>query len=369
MARKVNMIRPERRELTFAGRGLPYEGFARGWYQAAWSDEVATGDVHPLRYFGHDLVMYRGQSGRVVVLDAYCGHYGAHLGHGGTVEGEDIRCPYHGWKWDEGGNNVEVPYGEGRCSRRAIRSWQTAESSGIVYLWYCPDGTPPDWDPPTLPEVGDPGYFAMYPGGAYEEAVSFPGQYVVENMADLAHLKFVHRFEEIPDLIECAGDGHRFLTVFEASVPGANQHVRMRLTQEAFGVGMIRTETGGVVDSVGLTAMTPVDGTQMIMRFSRWIACSTPEEAGSQPTGRGLRYIQNNIDEALGPDSDRPIWENMRYPFDPGPVYTRDEAKSLRVVRKWTEQFYGCQGHPDASPGPGPADADVPGQPDSVPGR
>jgi hypothetical protein len=30
----------------------------------------------------------------------------------------------------------------------------------------------------------------------------------------------------------------------------------------------------------------------------------------------------------------------MRYPSDPGPVYTREEAKSLRLVRKWTEQFY-----------------------------
>jgi len=34
------------------------------------------------------------------------------------------------------------------------------------------------------------------------------------------------------------------------------------------------------------------------------------------------------------------IWENMRYPANPGPIYTQDEARSLRLVRKWTQQFY-----------------------------
>jgi 3-ketosteroid 9alpha-monooxygenase subunit A len=331
---------PARKGLTFADRGLPFSGVPRGWYQAAWSAELAVGDVRPLRCFDRELVIYRSTGGQAHVLDAFCGHYGAHLGHGGTVEGSSIRCPYHGWLWNGEGRNVEVPYGDGRCANRVLRTWPVVEASGIIFIWYSPDRSSPNWDPPSLPVPEDRGYFALYPGGTHEELVCFPAQYVVENMADLAHLKFVHRFEEIPELLHCAPDGHRFKTVFQGQVPGRGGYVHMVLTQEAYGLGLILTETADALETVGLTAMTPVDQTSMVMRFSRWVKCDDPTLEGQQPTGRALRYIQNNVGEALKPDGDRRIWENMRYPSNPGPIYTRDEARSLRLVRKWTEQFY-----------------------------
>ena len=70
-----------------------------GWFALARSDEVGPGAVLPVRYFGRDLVVFRTESGRPAVLDAYCAHMGAHLGIGsgspgsrepgpGTVVGE-----------------------------------------------------------------------------------------------------------------------------------------------------------------------------------------------------------------------------------------------------------------------------------------
>ena len=47
------------------------------------------------------------------VVDAYCPHLGAHLGVGGQVEGDCMRCPFHGWEFDgDSGACVEIPYGE-----------------------------------------------------------------------------------------------------------------------------------------------------------------------------------------------------------------------------------------------------------------
>ena len=47
------------------------------------------------------------------MVDAYCAHLGAHLGVGGKVEGECIRCPFHGWRYDgESGKCTEIPYGD-----------------------------------------------------------------------------------------------------------------------------------------------------------------------------------------------------------------------------------------------------------------
>lgn len=71
--------------------GFPYPGFPEGWFQVGWDDDLADGEVRPLRYFGRDLVMYRSRTDRsIAVLDAHCPHMGAHLGHGGWVENDCV---------------------------------------------------------------------------------------------------------------------------------------------------------------------------------------------------------------------------------------------------------------------------------------
>ena len=84
-------------------------GIPNGWYLMAYSDEVAAGQVLPLHYFERDFVAFRGESGSVAVFDAFCPHLGAHLGHGGRVVGDSLRCPFHGWRWDLDGVLVELP--------------------------------------------------------------------------------------------------------------------------------------------------------------------------------------------------------------------------------------------------------------------
>ena len=71
-----------------------------GWFAVAWSRELHAGDVRPIHYFGEDLVLFRTRSGQARVLDAFCPHLGAHLGYGGRVMGETVRCPFHGWQFD-----------------------------------------------------------------------------------------------------------------------------------------------------------------------------------------------------------------------------------------------------------------------------
>ena len=44
-------------------------------------------------------MLYRGESGKVVALDDRCCHRAAPLSMG-RIEGDDIRCMYHGMKFD-----------------------------------------------------------------------------------------------------------------------------------------------------------------------------------------------------------------------------------------------------------------------------
>ena len=94
-----------------------------GWYQVAWSHEIAVGDVHRMTYFSRDMVAWRSASGKISVFDAYCEHLGAHLGYGGRVEGENLVCPFHGWQWNEQGRNVCIPYEKRPNRGRRIRSY------------------------------------------------------------------------------------------------------------------------------------------------------------------------------------------------------------------------------------------------------
>lgn len=66
-----------------------------------------------VRNQGMNLAVFRGESGRSYILDAYCPHLGANLGVGGTVDGDCIACPFHGWTFNgDDGKCVKIAYAE-----------------------------------------------------------------------------------------------------------------------------------------------------------------------------------------------------------------------------------------------------------------
>src|SRR5262245_16268002 len=87
----------------------PMPWVPNGWYGVLRSRELERGAARPLSVLGRELVAFRDAAGRVRVLDAYCPHYGAHLGHGGRVHGDTITCPFHGWRFDGDGACVHAP--------------------------------------------------------------------------------------------------------------------------------------------------------------------------------------------------------------------------------------------------------------------
>ena len=86
---------------TTAEYGLGDFAFPRGWMMVARASDM-VGAPTPIRMLGRDLVIYRGETGRIVLLDAYCPHMQAHLAAEQSsaaaahrIEGDSIRCPYH----------------------------------------------------------------------------------------------------------------------------------------------------------------------------------------------------------------------------------------------------------------------------------
>src|SRR4051794_38343518 len=97
------------RLLTKTARGTEMGDLLRRfWQPVALSSEVKSGKAKGIRVFCEDLTLYRGNSGKSYLVDARSAHRSSRL-HTGWVEGEDVRCVYHGWKYDGTGQCVEIP--------------------------------------------------------------------------------------------------------------------------------------------------------------------------------------------------------------------------------------------------------------------
>ena len=80
----------------------------RFWHPVALSKELVPGKAMPLKVLGEELTLFRGESGKAHMVGGRCAHRRTLL-HTGWVQGEKIRCIYHGWQYDATGQCVHRP--------------------------------------------------------------------------------------------------------------------------------------------------------------------------------------------------------------------------------------------------------------------
>ena len=135
------MLKPQDNDLLCRVEGeAPMGGVMREvWLPACMSEEVAEPDGTPVRsrLLGQDLVVFRDSKGRLGVLDEHCPHRGASLAFGRNEEC-GLRCLYHGWKFDVGGEVMDMASEpEGSLLRRNLkaRAYPVREAGGFVWVW------------------------------------------------------------------------------------------------------------------------------------------------------------------------------------------------------------------------------------------
>ncbi|HEY8474848.1 MAG TPA: aromatic ring-hydroxylating dioxygenase subunit alpha [Natronosporangium sp.] len=183
------MLAAERnRTLTEFGPGTPMgELMRRYWLPVAISGQLPPRDLRRVRILGEDLVLYRLANGSIHLLEDRCPHRGAALSEG-IVEPEGLRCPYHGWLFDGGGQCLEQPgepEGSTFAHRIRVRSFPVQELGGLVFGYLGPDPAPclPRYDLFCWDDaIRDIGYTTV------------PCNFVqiMENAVDLDHVAWLH---------------------------------------------------------------------------------------------------------------------------------------------------------------------------------
>src|SRR6185295_9768449 len=118
-------------------QGIPtvrdFPRYPASWYLVCKSRELKRGALKR-SIFGREIVLFRGESGKVIAMDNRCAHLGADLSQG-PLSGDTIACPFHGWRYDASGRCVEIPAGSAipPFARQAV--YPIEERHGLVFIF------------------------------------------------------------------------------------------------------------------------------------------------------------------------------------------------------------------------------------------
>jgi len=328
---------------TTSDYGLGPHAFPRGWFMIGAAEE-ATRTPAAIRYFGKDLVLYRGESGTVYVVDAYCPHMGAHLAKNSTsyivrdaehVEGESIRCPFHGWRYGPDGACNHIPYSDFVPKAAKLGTYKVVERAGILWMWHDEEGLEPDYDLPQFGgHYGEPGWV--------EWKIDFMGDLnvhgveIVDNMADYGHFVPIHGAKDFQYFAnefqnhvvhQYYSAGHRTLT--------ASAEDQLVLDTWYEGPGFLQSEMAGAFDSFIMIANTPIeDG-----RSRAWHGLMVKVHDGSREITDEDRANAAMYQEGsrLAFAQDVEIWANKRACLNPMAV---PADGPYGKVRSWYRQFF-----------------------------
>lgn len=264
---------------TWAGR------YWRKYWQPVYvTDRLKPGRAVPIRILGEDFTLYRGETGVPYVVDFRCAHRGTQLSVG-WVEGECIRCLYHGWKYDGFGQCVDQPAEDaGFAEKVRIRSYPTREYLGLIFA-YLGEGSAPTF--PTYPQLEDQGVLNV---GSYVRKCNCFS--TLENGVDNVHVAFTHAKSNFTkhglnwDIPKIAAEETEYGVAMYATRRDGKARVNHYIMPNLLYIKGSPEQDGGWRDSFGWRV--PIDDS-MHVSFNLSLVHLTGEAATRQRQARGER--------------------------------------------------------------------------------
>jgi 5,5'-dehydrodivanillate O-demethylase len=172
-------------DLEAVGPGTPAGRYLRKFWQPVLrAKDLRPRQAKPIEILGEKFTLYRGEGGTVHLVAFRCPHRGAQLSLG-WLEGDDLRCRYHGWKFDCTGQCLDQPDVEvSSASRVKMPSYPVREYLGLVFA-YIGDGDPPPFV--RYPDFDQPGVIIT------DATEIIPCNFWNRLDNDIGHIPWVHR--------------------------------------------------------------------------------------------------------------------------------------------------------------------------------
>ncbi len=332
--------------MSVAAKVLHLPPFPSSWYAVGLTAELRIGEIKPLQFCGQEVVLYRTQSGEAVLCEANCAHMGAHFAYGGTVEGETIKCPFHGFCFDKSGQCVATGYGTKAPPQAKIKTWPTQEKNGMVLAWHHPEGKLPTWEIPSLEWAG-----WSTPQFANWRITSHP-QEIAENSVDVGHFRHVHGYDEVKIFEEARTDGpvlfgKNGMSRIANFVGKGGKKIHAEFNYFEYGLGYAYVEARAVefdLHSRHFVIPMPIDGKEIELR----IAVSVRLDYNPSKIHPLLRLVPKSIldhfilagyyrEYKRDVSDDFKVWTNKAYIHPP--ALAQGDGPII-LYRKWAAQFY-----------------------------
>lgn len=267
-----------------------------GWQQLIFERDAGE-SLTPVDLDARRLVVMRGE-GSLRVFDADCPHRGAHLGHGGRIDGDAIICPFHAKRIRLGSED-----GGALC----VREHRSLGYGGMLFVLL--DETREHGLRLLLEQLGSDHVFV--PG--FELAVRAPAQLVIENAFDDAHFRPVHqvgndpRFEVLPsEHGELAIGGSFAVPPSPWQRSETDGLVEAPFVARAFSPNLVISHLGGSHPYWIITSATATDARASMVRLS----LAVPRDRnGDAPDTELCRYLL--LQSRAGILKDAQIWEHL----------------------------------------------------------
>jgi phenylpropionate dioxygenase-like ring-hydroxylating dioxygenase large terminal subunit len=157
------------------------------WYPLAWSHELKNKKTLGRQFAGDPVVLYRGASGEVFALEDRCAHRQVPL-HLGVVDGDTLRCGYHGWAYSCAGKCIDVPYLGRERLPNGVRAYPACEVDGLIFIFPGSPRLAEARRPASIGSMSDRRYLTR----RLNRDVACHYTFMHENLFDMNH-QFLHR--------------------------------------------------------------------------------------------------------------------------------------------------------------------------------
>lgn len=341
MGLTAETVAPEDSGVREIDTGTPPTRFARGWHCLGLVGEFTDGTPHSVQIFGTKLVVWADTSGEIQVLDAYCRHMGGDLSQG-SVKGDNVACPFHGWLWKGNGRCAGVPYAKRNPKLAKTRAWPTMIRNGQVFVYHDPEGNPPPEDCiiPALDEVNSSEWTSWTWNRIVIEGANC--REIIDNVVDMAHFFYVHF--ALPDYFKNVFEGQTAAQYMNShgrpdiTLGTAYGDTRLESIAAYYGPSyminpMVQYYGGYAVETILTNCHYPIDANSFVLMYG--VMAKIPEGLSPEQADKMAKKITAGIE--VGFLQDVEIWKHKTRIDNPllveedGPVYQ---------LRRWYEQFY-----------------------------